>query len=308
MLLRQILQSEKMFSGSPDTLLRSLQDCFSASCSCSMDTVYPAQSDRTTFVRFLFPGAHGKTAGGSCPTLGVIGQLGGLRISALGPELVSDSDGALAAVALALKLKEMAEAGLRLDGDVIVATHLCTEAHRIRRTPVDFVDMPIPIREMQHIMVSRDMDAVISLDTSKGNRVLSCRGVALTPVAKEGYILPLTESLIDIYEQVTGKPVQLFALATQDITPSGNGLRHVNSIMQPAIETTAPVLGVAFGAQTLVAGTAMNASYYVDLEEAARFCLEAAIRFSKDEELFYDRSAFAALKALYGPMDHLQKD
>ena len=273
-----------------------------------MDTICPARSDRTTFVRFLFPGAHGKTFGETCPTLGVIGQLGGLRISALGPELVSDSDGALAAIALAFKLKEMAEAGLRLDGDVIIATHLCTEAHRIRRTPVDFVDMPIPIREMQRILVSQDMDAIISLDTSKGNRILSSRGIALTPVAKEGYILPLTESLIDAYEQVTGKPVQLLALATQDITPYGNGLHHINSIMQPAIETAAPVMGVAFGAQTLVAGTAMNASHPIDLEEAARFCLEAAIRFSRDEELFYDRSAFAALKALYGPMDRLQKD
>lgn len=62
----------------------------------------------------------------------------------------------------------------------------------------------------------------------------------------------------------------------QDITPYGNGLFHVNSILQPATATAARVVGVALTAEVVVPGSATGASQPVDIELAVRFCLEVA--------------------------------
>ena len=86
------------------------------------------QEGSTDFVCTLIPGTAGKRAGGQSPTLGIIGRLGGIgaRPTAIG--LVSDADGAITAIACGLKLADMASAGDRLYGDVILATHICPTA------------------------------------------------------------------------------------------------------------------------------------------------------------------------------------
>src|SRR4051812_76742 len=79
----------------------------------------------TDFIKIIIPGSNGKSKGGNAPTFGIIGRLGGIgaRPSRIG--LVSDADGAVAAVASALKLAEMQRKGDTLAGDVIVTTHIC---------------------------------------------------------------------------------------------------------------------------------------------------------------------------------------
>ena len=51
---------------------------------------------------------------------------------------------------------------------------------------------------------------------------------------------------------------------------------HINSILQPATATDAPVVGVAITTETMVAGCATGATHPTDLEETARFVIEAA--------------------------------
>ena len=92
----------------------------------------------------------------------------------------------------------------------------------------------------------------------------------------------------------------------QDITPYGNDLYHLNSILQPATATNAPVVGVAITAQTMVPGCATGASHFVDVEEAARFMLEVAKSFCKGDCQFYDKEEFARIVQRYGSMRHLQ--
>ena len=67
---------------------------------------HKGQSD---FVRILIPGTQGKSQHKDAPTLGIIGRLGGIgaRPSRIG--VVSDADGAIAALAAALKLAQMHE-------------------------------------------------------------------------------------------------------------------------------------------------------------------------------------------------------
>ena len=97
----------------------------------------------------------------------------------------------------------------------------------------------------------------------------------------QGYILKVSSDLVDLMEITLGKPAHVFPLSQQDITPYGNDLYHLNSILQPATATKAPVVGVAIATQTPVPGCATGASHFADIEEAARFMLEAAKAFGR---------------------------
>jgi hypothetical protein len=264
------------------------------------------QRGSTDFIRALISGAAGKQAGGRAPTLGIIGRLGGIgaRPAAIG--LVSDADGAITAIACALKLADMANAGDQLAGDVIVATHICPNAPIIPHDPVPFMGAPVDMAAMNRHEVRPEMDAILSVDTTRGNWLINRRGFAISPTVKEGYILKVSADLLRLMAFVTGRPPVVFPLATQDITPYGNGIDHLNSIVQPATATDAPVVGVALTAETVVPGCASGASQAIDIEMAARFCLEVAKALGRDECAFYDAAEFGRLVARYGSMKHLQ--
>ncbi len=260
----------------------------------------------TDCVKVLIAGSRGKTAGGDAPTLGVVGRLGGLGAR---PEMVgavSDGDGALAALAVALKLAEMHDAGDVLPGDVIVGTHVCPDAPTEPHEPVPFMGSPIDMQTMNRMEVDERMDAVLSIDTTKGNRIVNCNGFAISPTVMQGYILPVSNDLMDVMMRTTGKMPQVFALSQQDITPYGNDLYHLNSILQPAIATTAPVVGVAITTEQMVAGCATGATHGVDVEEAARFAVEVAKAYTAGKCSFYDEAEFQHLTALYGRMERFQ--
>jgi hypothetical protein len=61
------------------------------------------QGGKTDSIRIVIPGAAGKKSGGDAPTLGIIGRLGGVGARPHVIGLVSDADGAIAAIAAAQK-------------------------------------------------------------------------------------------------------------------------------------------------------------------------------------------------------------
>lgn len=260
----------------------------------------------TDFVKVWFPGTKGKRGGGSAPTLGIVGRLGGIgaRPERLG--LVSDGDGAISAVAAAMKLGRMASLGEILPGDVFISTHICPNAPTRPHDPVPFMDSPINMVIANKEEISDELDAVLSIDTTRGNRVINCRGFAISPTVKEGYILRVSEDLLSIMASVTGRAPVVFPITTQDITPYGNNLYHLNSIMQPCTATPAPVVGVALTAETAVPGCATGSSQVVDIEMAVRFVLEAAKEFGEGKLDFYNAEEFGLMIELYGSMAHLQ--
>lgn len=260
----------------------------------------------TDFIKAVVKGRNGKSRGGSAPTLGIIGRLGGLGARPERIGFVSDGDGALTAVASALKLANMQQKGDVLEGDVVIATHICPDAPTQPHDPVPFMDSPVDIAEMNRNEVDLAMEAILSVDTTKGNRVINHRGFAISPTVKEGYILRVSEDLLDLMQIVTGKLPVVFPITTQDITPYGNGIYHLNSILQPATATAAPVVGVAITAEVPVPGCATGASHLIDIEAAVRFCLEVAKAFGKGKCRFYDEEEFERLQELYGSMNHLQ--
>ncbi|TRO49912.1 DUF1177 domain-containing protein [Candidatus Bathyarchaeota archaeon] len=260
----------------------------------------------TDFIKIRVPGKEGKTSGGDAPTLGVVGRLGGVGARPERIGLVSDGDGAVTALSVALKLGDMRGQGDVLPGDTIIATHICPDAPVQPHKPVPFMGSPVDIATMNRHEIDPEMNAVLSIDTTKGNRVANFRGFAITPTAKEGWVLKVSDSLLDIMEIVTGQPPRVCPITTQDITPYGNDLDHINSIMQPTTATDKPVVGVAITTEVPVPGCGTGASHPTDIEAAARFCLEVAKSFGKGLCSFYDQEEWANIVERYGPLKHLQ--
>ncbi|MDT7598433.1 MAG: hypothetical protein QOK26_510 [Pseudonocardiales bacterium] len=270
--------------------------------------VSPVVGERgsTEFVRVLIPGANGRTVGGTAPTLGLIGRLGGIGARPERIGFVSDGDGALTVLAAAAKLGRMQARGDLLPGDVLVATHVCPDAPIRPHDPVPFMNSPVGMEVMNAHEVDDAMDAVLSVDTTKGNRVCNHQGFAITPTVRQGWILRVSEDLLDIASQVTGRAPAVLPLTMQDITPYGNGVHHVNSILQPATATSAPVVGVAITTETVVPGSGTGASDLTSVESAVRFCIEAAKAYGAGGCRWYDAEEFDRLVGLYGPMCRLQ--
>lgn len=260
----------------------------------------------TDFIKIILAGTNGKIAGGTAPTLGIIGRLGGIAAHPSRMGLVSDADGAIGALAAALKLKNMYLQGNQLQGDVIVTTHICPDAPTQPHEPVDFMGSPVDMEDMNEYEITPEMDAIISIDATKGNNVINHKGFAISPTVKEGYILKLSNDLLRIMSMTTGMPPVTFPVTMQDITPYGNDLYHINSILQPATATHAPVVGLALTAQTAVPGCGTGANHEIDIASAVRFVLEVAKEFTQGKCHLYDHDEFVQLEKLYGKMTILQ--
>ncbi|QCJ44373.1 DUF1177 domain-containing protein [Bacillus sp. S3] len=260
----------------------------------------------TDFIKVVIPGENGKQNGGNAPTLGVIGRLGGIGARPEVKGFVSDGDGALSCMAAAAKLLDMTGKGDRLNGDIILTTHICPTAPTLPHDPVPFMDSPVDILAMNQHEVTEEMDAILSIDTTKGNIITNHKGFAITPTVKEGYILKISQDLLHVYTQSAGRLPVTLPITTQDITPYGNGVYHVNSILQPAVATKSPVVGIAITTETAVAGCGTGATHPMDVEQVVRYVIEVAKLFGDGKCSFYDEAEFTRLEQLYGKMTHLQ--
>lgn len=180
--------------------------------------VYPlvGPKGKTDMVKVRIHGSRGKTSGGDAPTLGLLGRLGGLGARPERIGFVSDGDGALVALSLAAKLLDMQNKGDILEGDIIVSTHVCPDAPTRPHKPVAFMDSPVEMAQVNKEELSDELDAVLSVDTTKGNRIINTRGFAISPTVKEGYILKVSESVLDIMQTTTGRLPYVYALSVQD--------------------------------------------------------------------------------------------
>jgi hypothetical protein len=261
---------------------------------------------QTDFIKIQINGTNGKIIGGSAPTLGIIGRLGGVGARPEKIGIVSDADGAITALSVALKIADMVEKGDFLIGDVFIATHICPNSPIIPHHPVPFMGSPVDIVVMNNEEIDESMDAILSIDTTKGNRIANWRGFAITPTVKEGWILKVSDDLLSLMEITTGRLSRVCPITTQDITPYGNNLDHLNSIMQPCTATDVPVVGIAITTEIPVPGCATGASHIGDIEEASRFVLEVAKEFGKEFCSFYDLEQWDIILRKYGPLKILQ--
>ena len=261
----------------------------------------------TDFIKIVIAGKNGRLTGGTAPTMGIVGRLGAIGARPEVTGYVSDGDGALCALAAASKLMEMKHRGDALEGDVIICTQICPHAPTQPHEPVPFMGSPVDMATMNREEVNDKMEAVLSIDTTKGNSVINVNGFAVSQTVKEGYILRYSSDILDIMQRTTGKLPYVFPVNMQDITPYGNDVHHINSIMQPCTCTDAPVVGVAITTEMMVPGCGTGCSHMEDIEEAARFVLEVAKDFTAGKISFYDVQDDARMNKLYGSMKHLQQ-
>lgn len=260
----------------------------------------------TDFIKIVVHGSEGKGKKGDAPTIGIIGRLGGIGARPERIGMVSDAEGAVTAISCALKLADMKKSGDVLKGDLIIATHICPDSASIPHEPVPFMGSPVDMAEMNKHEVDPAMDAILSIDTTRGNKIINHKGFAITPTVKEGYILKVSDDLLELMEWTTGSPPKVCPVTMQDITPYGNGLYHLNSIMQPCTVTDSPVVGIAITTETAVPGCATGANHELDVENAARYCIEVAKAFTEGRCKFYDEEEFNKIVKLYGRMNILQ--
>jgi hypothetical protein len=196
--------------------------------------------------------------------------------------------------------------GDRLPGDVLISTHVCPDAPTMPHPVVTMMNSPVDMATLNAEEVRPEMEAVLTVDTTRGNRIVNHRGIAISPTVMQGWILRVAEDLLTIQQEVTGRMPVVFPITMQDITPYGNELFHVNSVLQPCVTTNAPVVGVALTAEVAVPGSATGASHAVDIEQAVRFCLEVAKAFGQGKCRFYDLEEWTRIQARYGSMKVLQ--
>ncbi|MFR7495053.1 MAG: DUF1177 family protein [Adlercreutzia sp.] len=198
-------------------------------------------------------------------------------------------------------------AATMLPGDVFVSTHVCPHAPTFPHEPVAFMGSPVATADVNREEVGgTQLDAVLVVDTTKGNRIMNERGFMISPTVKQGCIMRVSEDLVSLVEIATGRRARTYPLSMADITPYGNGLYHLNSILQPCTATDAPVEGVAITTETAVPGCATGATHLTDLDEAGSFMIEAAKAFGEGKCAFYDEDEYARFVERYGSMTHLQ--
>ncbi|MCS7093466.1 MAG: DUF1177 domain-containing protein [Patescibacteria group bacterium] len=268
----------------------------------SKKTKPPIGGGKTIFIKIKI-----NSSDKNFPKIGIIGQLGGIGARPAEIGFVSDGDGALSALACALKLAKMKYYGERIRGRYVISTHLCPNAPTFPKKPVSFMGSPVSLETMNKLNVEKDMEAIITIDTTRGNRIIKNNYFAITPIVKEGWILKIPDEVIDVFEWITGENVSVVPITMQDITPYTNNLPHINSILQPAIATSAPVLGVAITSKKVIPGSATGVTNLFQIDTVCRFIIEISKRFCSKQLYFYNKEEFLKLKSLYGSMTKLYK-
>lgn len=265
--------------------------------------ITPFESDigKTDFIKILLPGSAGKSSGGDAPTTGIIGSNGGLRLPGVYPGLASDADGCIVGLATALRLARLRTRDQQLAGDVLISTHICQQAHPAPHDPFPFVMSPLPSSEKHPRLVDDRMDAILTPETCKGNKMVSHLGFAVTPPVREGLILRPHASVLHIMEMVTGKAPVVFPITMQDVTPYELGVHHICGMLLPSIFSTAPVIGVPLVTEIQTHPSATGVQQPMGLESAARFCLEIATAFGNgDCEFYYPDDFKGMIEAFQG--------
>lgn len=256
------------------------------------------------FIRVVIPGKNGKLCHGEAATLSIIGRYDHCQSQQYNEPVSAVAGGGVISLTCALKLAEMQSKGQFLAGDVIVTTHLYPDGFPFPHGSVDIIHSMMDIETMNAHEVDQTADAFLSIDSQKDQQILKYNRYAISPTVKQGYILSVSEDLLRIMTQSHGLAAATFPITTQDIAPYGNGIHHFNRILQPAIATDAPVVGIMLASAE--PSTSTHTNNELDTSAVVKFIIQVANEFGQGTCSFFDYYEFTLLKSLYGNMSHLQ--
>ncbi len=262
----------------------------------------------TDVVRIVIRGSNGKRVGGTAPTLNIAGLLEGIGGRPVFNGLTSDGEGALVTLATALKLISAKKKGDGPRGDVVFSTHICPNTPTIDHYPVPYISCCVDFWELKKHVIDKTADAIITVDVSRGNRVIKTSPFAITCTIKEGWLLPVSNDALSLMERVTGAQPVVMPLSMQDITAISNGMDHVNDIGALPAGITAPNIGLALTAPIPLYSSITGFTNLANLDAAVRFSVEVARDYGRNAFEFYKEDDFNKLVARYGRMTHLTED
>ncbi|EZQ10274.1 hypothetical protein CM19_04270 [Candidatus Acidianus copahuensis] len=227
----------------------------------------------------------------------VLGRLGSIKINNL---LVSDADGAIIALAV---LRELSKE--RQSGNYVISTSISLSAKLIQHEPFNFMVPPIGIEEALNYEVDKQADFIISIDSTKGNRIAKYSDFAITHVIKDGYIMKVSDEVLDIYEKVTDHEPYFVPLTSSDLTPMDFNSYHISTLISPWLYTESPLIGVATVSKFAIPGYETGVQNISMLENAGKFCVELS-RFINKGGSAFDEKELIELKNKLGESNLLK--
>ncbi|AHC52038.1 hypothetical protein SUSAZ_08970 [Sulfolobus acidocaldarius SUSAZ] len=249
------------------------------------------QLGEVTYVKCLYRG-RGKER------VEVLGRLGAIQVRQE-KGLVSDADGAIVSLAILFELLNLREKGIELDVDVSFVTNISLDAKLIRHRPFNFMVPLIGLDEALREEVDGEANLILSIDSTKGNRIAKYDDFAITHVIKDGYILKVNDELVDIYNRVTGHEVYFVPLTTGDLTPMEYNVYHISTLVSPWLYSSSPLIGIATVSKQVVPGYVTGVQDVEMLEHASRFCLEV-LKYVEKGGRVYEESELKELREKLG--------
>ncbi|QIW22735.1 DUF1177 domain-containing protein [Sulfolobus sp. S-194] len=229
----------------------------------------------------------------------ILGRLGAIQMVGTNKGLVSDADGAIITLTTLLELLNLMDKGITFDIDILFVTNLATKAKLIPHKPFDFMVPLMGLDDALKIEVDPTASFILSIDSTKGNRLAKYDDFALTHVVKDGYILKLHDNIIDIYNRVTEHEIYMISLTTGDLTPLDYNVYHISTLISPWLYTSSPVLGLATVSKQVIPGYETGVQNLTMLEHASRFCIEL-IKYLEKGGKVYNENELMELESKLG--------
>ncbi|ACP35317.1 protein of unknown function DUF1177 [Sulfolobus islandicus Y.G.57.14] len=256
------------------------------------------KAGEVTFIKALYEG-------GGKDKVEILGRLGAIQMVGVNKGLVSDADGAIVSLTTLLELLNLREKGIELDLNVLFVTNLSVKAKLIPHKPFDFMVPLLGLDEALKVEVDPSASFVVSIDSTKGNRIAKFDDFAITHVVKDGYILKLHDNVIDIYNKVTGHEIYMVPLTTGDLTPLDYNVYHISTLISPWLYTDSPVIGIATVSKQVIPGYETGVLNIEMLEHASRFCIEL-LKYIENGGKMYEEKELEELENRLGKSNLLK--
>ncbi|BAB67660.1 DUF1177 domain-containing protein [Sulfurisphaera tokodaii] len=237
--------------------------------------------------------------GGGKDKIEILGRLGAIQMINTNKGLVSDADGAIITLTTLFELLDLMDKGIVFDIDIVFVTNLATKAKLIPHKPFDFMVPLMGLDDALKIEVDPTASFILSIDSTKGNRLAKYDDFALTHVIKDGYILKLHDNVIDIYNRVTEHEIYMVPLTTGDLTPLDYNVYHISTLISPWLYTSSPVIGLATVSKQVIPGYDTGVQNLTMFEHASRFCVEL-IKYLEKGGKVYDENELMELESKLG--------
>ncbi|AWR93790.1 DUF1177 family protein [Acidianus brierleyi] len=225
----------------------------------------------------------------------ILGRLGAIRVSNH-YGIVSDADGAIISLT---SMIEWAKNYSEIEGEAIFSTNISLDAKLIPHKPFNFMVPLVGLDDALRLEVDKEAQFLISVDSTKGNRIAKYNDFAISHIIKDGYILKIPDEIIDIYEKVTEHEPYFVALTSGDLTPMEINAYHISTFLSPWLYTESPILGLATVSKYPIPGYETGVQNVTMLERASRFSIEVLKYYFSGGDI-YSEEELSSLKNVLG--------